>query len=102
LQDPARLRELSSPEGLPDELTGIVAQIQATNQRLRELENNYQAVDSSLLVLQVRLDLHAGLLQLELQAAAAQQQWNVADVATAYMEGCGSNIWLAGNRRSLF
>ncbi|WIA10132.1 hypothetical protein OEZ85_010339 [Tetradesmus obliquus] len=52
LQDPARLRELSSPEGLPDELTGIVAQIQATNQRLRELENNYQAVDSSLLVLQ--------------------------------------------------
>jgi hypothetical protein len=54
LQDPARLRELSSPEGLPDELTGIVAQIQATNQRLRELETNYQAVDSSLLVLQVR------------------------------------------------
>jgi hypothetical protein len=57
LQDPARLRELSSPEGLPDELTGIVAQIQATNQRLRELENSYQAVDSSLLVLQVRLGM---------------------------------------------
>lgn len=43
---------LPSAEGLPDELSGVVAAIQATNLQMRTLEESYTAIDSSLLVLQ--------------------------------------------------
>ncbi|KAF8069507.1 puromycin-sensitive aminopeptidase [Scenedesmus sp. PABB004] len=61
LEDPEQLAKLAarspSPpgagEGPPDEeLNGIVGQIQATNQRVRALEQHYSAVDTTLLVLQ--------------------------------------------------
>lgn len=48
---------LPSADGLPDELSGIVASIQATNQQMRTLEESYTAVDSSLLVLQEGAEL---------------------------------------------
>lgn len=48
---------LPSAEGLPDELSGLVASIQATNMQMRTLEESYTAIDSSLLVLQEGAEL---------------------------------------------
>lgn len=48
---------LPSADGLPDELSGVVAAIQNTNLQMRTLEESYTAVDSSLLVLQEGAEL---------------------------------------------
>jgi cation transport regulator ChaB len=47
---------LPSADGLPDELSGVVAAIQSTNLQMRTLEESYTAIDSSLLVLQEGAD----------------------------------------------
>eukprot|EP00878_Enallax_costatus_P007757 GHUV01008120.1.p1 GENE.GHUV01008120.1~~GHUV01008120.1.p1 ORF type:complete len:351 (+),score=112.15 GHUV01008120.1:725-1777(+) len=48
---------LPSADGLPDELSGIVAAIQNTNSQMRTLDESYTAIDSSLLVLQEGAEL---------------------------------------------
>eukprot|EP00879_Flechtneria_rotunda_P010925 GHRR01011416.1.p1 GENE.GHRR01011416.1~~GHRR01011416.1.p1 ORF type:complete len:304 (+),score=119.92 GHRR01011416.1:397-1308(+) len=99
-QGPLSRRKLAAPvanplfrpphpasEGVPDELTGIIAGIQATNQQLRELEQNYQAVDSSLFVLQEgaeqRDEQTAAYRDALLQLADDLEQQEAEDVARA-------------------
>lgn len=87
----SQLLQLQQGEGLPEDLAAIVADIQATNQQLREVEQSYEAVDCSLHVLQEGAEqrdqqteaYRDALLQLaeDLEAAEREEQERRAEAA---------------------